>query len=423
MMAPIVSVEGVSKKYSRNSSAHLSYGIRDLFDELLGRARDQKLRKDEFWAVKEVSFDLEPGDSLGLIGRNGSGKSTLLKMMNGLVKPDAGRIVLRGTVQALINLQAGFNNDLSGRDNVINSASLMGLGRRDAQAILDEVVSFAELEDFINGPVGTYSSGMKARLGFAVAVNLHPEILLIDEVLAVGDFAFQNKCFVKMQQLKKSGTTIVLVSHSHAKVLQLCEQAVWLHQGKFMRIGQARETVQAYLDFMEQVEQEKLTRDKDSGNAGRAAPRRKQDDQLYGPVHAETDRVDAIECSLFINGDEVEHVPIHSDLLVRFSFRLKEVVHDLNATLNFFRKDGTLVSAIATLKDNELGHVHSGHVYCEVQLRDFNFVPGTYVIMLPICEGRSYLYRNVVKEFLVTGSGEIFWGIVDHSYDFHVEVR
>ncbi|MCC6143954.1 MAG: ATP-binding cassette domain-containing protein [Candidatus Hydrogenedentes bacterium] len=422
-MDPIVSVEGISKKYSRNSSAHLSYGIRDLFTELLGRDRDQNLRKDEFWAVRDVSFELSPGDSIGLIGRNGSGKSTLLKMMNGLVKPDMGRIVIGGRVQALINLQAGFNNDLSGRDNVFNSASLMGLSRREAQEILDEVVAFAELEDFINSPVGTYSSGMKARLGFGVAVNLNPEILLIDEVLAVGDFAFQNKCFVKMQQLKKNGTTIVLVSHSHAKVVQLCERALWLHQGKFMQIGRARDTVQAYLDFMEQIEQEKLAKEKNTGKSKAAATQRRKDDQLYGPVHAEMDRVDDIECSLFVNGDEVDTVPIHSDLLIRFSFRLKEEVYDLNATVNIFRKDGLLVSAIASLKENNLGHIHTGHVYCEVQLRDFNFIPGNYVIMLPICEGRSYLYRDVVKEFFVTGSGEIFWGIVDHSYDFHVEVR
>jgi ABC-type polysaccharide/polyol phosphate transport system ATPase subunit len=421
-MPPILEVENVSKRYSRNAHAHLSYGLRDLFDELFSRTRELTLQPDEFWALKQVSFKLEPGDSFGLVGRNGAGKSTLLKIMHGLSKPDTGEIRIRGRVQALINLQAGFNMNLSGRNNIVNAGALSGLGRRQAVEIMEEVTDFAELDDFIDSPVGTYSSGMKARLGFAAAVHLKPEVLLIDEVLAVGDFAFQNKCFTKMQQLKKQGVTIVLVSHSHAKVLQLCEKSLWLHQGEVMQLGKSGPVVQSYLEFLEREEQKRIEKEESPEIIERKRQLAKNSG-LYGPVYEEPTRIDAVECALLIDGEEVETVPIHSELVVRYSFELKQEVEDLHATLNFFRKDGTLVAAIATMKGGELKHIHHGRVFCEVRISNFNFCPGTYVIMLPICEGRSYLFRNVVKEFFVSSGGEVFWGMVDLDFTYSVENR
>ncbi len=220
----------MSKKYSRNRDAHLSYGITDLFREVFGRKGSTDLRRDEFLAVNDLSFFLNAGDSLAVVGRNGSGKTTLLKMMNGLTKLDTGTIIMEGRVQALISLGAGFNSALSGRDNIYNSASLMGLTSAETRAIFHEIVAFSELEEFIDSPVGTYSSGMTARLGFSVAVHLDPDILLIDEILAVGDYAFQNKCFIKIHELKQKGVTIVLVTHSHTHAIQLCEKAIWLHK-------------------------------------------------------------------------------------------------------------------------------------------------------------------------------------------------
>ena len=230
-MQPNVVVENLSKKYSTNANAHLAYGASDLFREITGQSSNLTLRKDEFLAVDNVSFQLYPGDTFALIGRNGSGKTTLLKMMNGLTKPDGGKVTVRGRAQALINLGAGFNANLSGRDNIFNSAALMGMSQKRTRAIVDEIVEFAELEDFIDSPLGTYSSGMKSRLGFSVAVSLKPDILFVDEILSVGDYAFRNRCFARMQQLKRQGVTIVLVSHSHNSVIQLCQRAMWLHKG------------------------------------------------------------------------------------------------------------------------------------------------------------------------------------------------
>jgi ABC-type polysaccharide/polyol phosphate transport system ATPase subunit len=422
-MPTIIDVKQLSKKYSRNAHAHLGYGLTDLFDELFNRTRNLELRKDEFWAIRNVSFSLEPGDTFGLVGRNGAGKSTLLKAMHGLTKPDTGEVRVCGRVQALINLQAGFNPNLSGRDNILNAASLTGLRRQQGLEIMDEVIEFAELDQFIDSPVRTYSSGMKARLGFGVAVHMQPDVLLIDEVLAVGDFAFQNKCYMRMQQLKKQGVTIVLVSHSHAKILQLCERALWLDRGKVMQAGKASEVVQSYLDFLEREQQKGLTKEDAPESPGKPKRKVPKDSGLYGPVYDSMERIAEVECGLFVDGEEVDAVPVHSELTVRFSFRLLDEIEDLHATLNFFRKDGLLVSAIATMKGGELRHVHHGRVVCEVRIADFSFCPGTYVIMLPICEGRSYLYRDVVKEFFVSSGGEVFWGVTDMTYTYYVENR
>ena len=433
-MAPIVQVDHVYKKYSRNANAHLSYGLGDLYNHLLGRAPSLELRKDEFFAVNDVSFSLEQGDSLALIGRNGSGKSTLLKMMNGLVKLDAGKIVMDGRVQALINLSAGFKGALSGLDNIYNSAALYGFNRKQTRAIADEIVDFSELEEFINSPVETYGSGMTARLGFAVAVHLRPRILLIDEILAVGDAAFQNKCFQKMEVLRAEGVTLVLVSHSHAKVIQVCERALWLHQGHPKALGPVRETVQAYLDFLAQEEQRLLTK-------GQQAPKKVEKTQsapaapveitcplskeaydaaqagLFGPIYNEQDQIEDVGVRLFSDGRETDVIAFHSTLKIQIFFSLKSNVRHLHTTVNLYRRDGILISALATMKNQLLEHIHTGKVCCELTIPDFDYTPGVYVIMLPICDGKSYLFRNVVKEFMVDGGGGLFWGITEPKHE------
>jgi len=434
-MDPILVAEEVSKVYSRNASSHLSYGLRDLLDEIFGRGKGETLRKDEFFAVNNVSLALNPGDTLALVGRNGSGKTTLLKILNGLVKPDRGRVVVRGRVQAMINLGAGFAPSLSGRDNIYNSASLMGLNRHETTAILDEIVDFSELEEFIDSPVNTYSSGMKARLGFAVAVHLKPEILLIDEILAVGDFAFQNKCFTKMQQLKKDGMTIVLVSHSHTRVIQLCETALWLHKGKAVQVGPAQDTVKSYLAFLEEQEKQKLEKVArvpspplealtiQATKAPPAAPPvpAKAVSELYGPTYKAPEWFQDFRVELLVDGQEAVAIPLHSPLRIRYRFTLAQPVKDLNVTIAFYRKDGLLMSSISTLNGNLLKSVHEGRVQCEVTIPDFDLAPGNYVLVMPIHEGHSYLYREVVKEFVVVSGGQMTWGIKEFRYEYRIE--
>lgn len=426
-MPPQITVEHVSKRYSRNASAHLGYGLRDLLRVVAGRRPSADLRQDEFLAVNNVSFEVEKGDSIALIGRNGSGKTTLLKMMSGLIRPDAGTIVVDGRIQALINLGAGFNNALSGRENILNSAALMGLGNRATRDILDETIAFAELEEFIDSPVGTYSSGMRARLGFSVAVHLDPDILFVDEILAVGDYAFQNRCFARMQQLKKRGVTIVLVSHAHNSVIQLCERAIWLHQGVCRQVGDAGETVKAYLSFLERLEADSVTlreekRRAETHKPDKPTPKPNADpnDGLYGPIHPAFDRIEALEFHFESRGQVVDSVRMHDDLSLRYRFQLASPVHDLNITLKLFRRDGLHLSTISTLNGDLLKPVHTGEVDAGVVIPDFDFTPGTYVLVMAIHEGKSYLWRDVVKEFTVVGDGNFSWGLRDFRYRYSV---
>ncbi len=320
-MKPIVIVENVSKIYAKHPDAHLGYGVRDLLGEVFGR-RERSLREDEFFAVHDVSFALGRGDTLALIGRNGSGKTTLLRMMAELIKPDAGRIMMDGRVQALVALGAGFNAKLSGRENVINAAALMGLGRSEALGVLDEIIDFSELEEFIDSPVETYSSGMYARLGFSVSIYLRPEIMLIDEILTVGDHAFQNKCFVRMHELKKQGATIVLVTHSHTQAGQLCDQALWLQRGKAMRNGPSKEVIKDYLAFLNDEEAARV------GELNRMKQERAEptsvrlNSGLYGAIYDDLDNLEDVQVDFLVAGGVVNSVAMHDRLLIRYRFDL-----------------------------------------------------------------------------------------------------
>ena len=188
----LVKVEGVSKKFCRNLKRSLWYGVKDISSELFGSTKNSQLRPKEFWAVDDVSFELKRGECLGLIGHNGAGKSTLLKMLNGLIKPDKGKITMKGRIGALIELGAGFNPILTGRENIYNNGAVLGFSKKEIDAKFDAIIEFAEIDDFIDTPVQNYSSGMKVRLGFAVAAQMEPDVLIIDEVLAVGDVGFRG---------------------------------------------------------------------------------------------------------------------------------------------------------------------------------------------------------------------------------------
>ncbi len=201
---------------------------------------------EDFWALRDLQFDIKTGETFGIIGRNGSGKSTLLKCIAGILQPTSGQIVVRGHLAAMLELGAGFQPELSGRDNIYLNASLLGLSRRDIARRFDEIVAFAELEDFIDNQVRFYSSGMYVRLGFAVAVNVEPDVLLIDEVLAVGDERFQEKCLDRIHQFQAEGRTIVVVSHSVAMVRQVCDRVAVLENGKVVSVAQPGEAIRAF---------------------------------------------------------------------------------------------------------------------------------------------------------------------------------
>lgn len=236
MSDSLIKVEGLSKKFCRSLKRSMWYGMKDLGQELLGRRQPNghALRSDEFWAVKDVSFELKRGECLGLLGHNGAGKTTLLKMLNGLIRPDQGRVEMHGTVGALIALGAGFNPVLTGRENIYVNASVLGMKKSVVESRIDEIVDFAEIPEFIDSPVQSYSTGMTMRLGFAVAaILLEPDILFLDEVLAVGDVGFAMKCLNVIRRLSVR-SAVVLVSHNMPQVSLFCTRAMVLEHGKVL---------------------------------------------------------------------------------------------------------------------------------------------------------------------------------------------
>jgi lipopolysaccharide transport system ATP-binding protein len=199
-----------------------------------------------FYALKNISFEVQEGENIGVIGGNGAGKSTLLSLLSGLCRPDEGTVTVRGRVAPLLELGAGFHPDLTGRENVFLNASLLGMTRKRARETYDQIVEFSEIGDFIDEPVRTYSTGMSMRLAFAVAIHVEPNLLLVDEVLAVGDQAFQEKCIARIQSFQQKGKTLLFVSHSPGMVRSFCNRCVWLDHGNLMMVGATDEVLQAY---------------------------------------------------------------------------------------------------------------------------------------------------------------------------------
>lgn len=245
--SPVISVEGVSKKFCRNLKRSLFYGVQDIAADLTGgRRQSHRLRPQEFWALQSVNFQLYRGQALGLIGSNGAGKSTLLRIISGLIKPDIGQVRIRGRIAPLIALGAGFNPILTGRENIYANMSILGLSTRQINQRFQAVVEFAEIEAAIDAPVQTYSSGMAARLGFACAVYTEPDILLIDEVLAVGDVRFKAKCYRRLYELRQRGVAFILVNHNSQAILNICDTAVYLSQGALIAQGNVEAIVDQY---------------------------------------------------------------------------------------------------------------------------------------------------------------------------------
>ena len=238
-MSNAVELREVGKRFKRMGDR------RDSLKERIVRGRGS--RAEDFWAVRNISFDVPAGSVYGLIGHNGSGKSTLLKMIGGIYRPTEGSITAQGRVASLIELGAGFHPDMSGRENIALNGSILGLSRKEIAEVTGEIIDFSGLAEFINEPVKHYSSGMYVRLGFAVAVHMKPDVLLVDEVLAVGDEEFQRKCFDHLYALRRSGRTIIVVSHGLGQLEGLCDEIAWLERGELQQRGQAVETIAAYL--------------------------------------------------------------------------------------------------------------------------------------------------------------------------------
>ncbi len=325
-MSAIV-VQGVRKKF------RLHYDkVRSLKELFLFRKRDHH---EDHWVLNGIDFTAEKGEAVGLIGHNGCGKSTLLKLMTRIMYPDEGKIEMTGRVSSLIELGAGFHPDMTGRENIYINAAIFGLTKKEIDARLEDIIAFSELGDFIDSPVRTYSSGMYMRLAFAVAINVDAEILLVDEILAVGDANFQKKCFDRIVNLKSEGVTIVIVSHDMASIERICDKVVWINDGVIVKQGTPKPAIMAYLEFMgrRQAEMEAALRHEAPSSPVQQAP---VDLQRVGSQDVEITEARMLDPE----GKECGSFPVSGPAELVLSYRINRPVATLGFGVSFFAQDG-----------------------------------------------------------------------------------
>ncbi len=339
----------------------------------------KRRRYEERKVLKDISFQVKKGEAVGLIGHNGCGKSTTLKLLTRIMYPDAGEIKMSGRVSSLIELGAGFHEDMSGRENIYINASIFGLSRKEIDERMEAIINFSELQDFIDNPVRTYSSGMYMRLAFSVAINVDADILLVDEILAVGDVNFQAKCFNRLREIKGQGTTIVIVSHSMDQIEQICDRSIWIHEGDIRRQGRPRDVHPEYLDFMGEKRQERAEKEKEEAPQEKTEPIAKEE-KRWGNGDARIRKV------MILDRDGRERSVIKTDEQVTISikYEIKNTVEDAVIGIGFFRSDGVQCYGTNTRIDKlpEFKLVRDG--VAEVKIASLNLIPGQYLLDVAI---------------------------------------
>ena len=403
-----VKVEGVSKKFGRSIKQAMRYGVSDSLRRMTGsKARSGELRPGEFWALREVSFELKPSQALGIMGVNGSGKTTLLRVLNGTYGPDTGRAMLRGRVGALIAAGAGFSPVLTGRENIFVNGTLLGLKPADIRRRFDDMVSFAGLEEFIDMPVRHYSSGMAVRLGFAVAAFCEPDVLLVDEVLAVGDLAFQKKCYDYLHTLKRQGTTILLVSHSVGAIWALSDTAIFLDKGRLLAYGEPEDIIKAYDD-------QNTRQAADNLSLNSPAVTDNFNDETYQSLSGGTSDVVVREVKLLdVQGN---HVRKEFDMHEGFSLEAEvEVFNTITEPLFRYTLDAVHYRYISVLDSYEQGmamkSLEPGVYRWRTVVPMQNLRPGAYRLNLAVCSkvvGVHLFYHFAVASLAVRNPKEKF---------------
>lgn len=412
---PMVEVEGVSKKFCRRLRHSLVYGMRDFAREITGRPHKGDLRPNEFWALQDLSFSVRRGETLALIGRNGAGKSTMLKLLNGLLRPDRGRITVRGRVQALLELGAGFSPILSARENVYINAAMLGMPRADIDRALPEIMEFAGLGDVLETPLQTFSSGMKTRLAFAVATQLDPDVLLLDEVLAVGDLAFQEKCMRRMEAFRRRNKAIIFITHNLYQVEAMCTSAVWLEDGRVVSYGRSTDVVREYLDTQErraiaEAKAEGGGHEARATAAERAFLRVKAEERaikIVEPASADPLHIRAVEI-LDREGRICDELPFRSDLTVRIHYESPKPILRPLFEVSFVCDDRDVFTATMLIDGHGPDQIEgSGIVECRIQR--LPLTPKAYRIMLWAFQSGHALTevatRRTVANFRVTDEG------------------
>jgi homopolymeric O-antigen transport system ATP-binding protein len=380
MNGPAISVEGLSKEYRLGVINHgtLFRDLQSFWARKLGRpdpnaviGARQGQPGERFQALDKISFTVQPGETLGIIGRNGAGKSTLLKVLSRVTAPTSGRVLIRGRLSSLLEVGTGFHPELTGRENIFLNGAILGMSKTEIRGRLDEIIAFSEVEQFIDTPVKRYSSGMYVRLAFAVAAHLEPEILVVDEVLAVGDYEFQKKCLGKMKHVSTEGRTILFVSHNMTAINSLCGRSIWLDSGRIQSDGPSPEITRVYL----------------STAAGSSLPRKRY------PHDLADDRVARItELSVINEAGELTHgYELTKPFKIRIQYHLKAEVAGATVGLQILSDDSgeTIISLSDTeLEPSRLQTRKSGTHMVEVQIPDRLLNTGTYSVRVGISRSR-----------------------------------
>lgn len=385
MAETLISVENVSKKFCRDLKRSLWYGVQDITTEILGvrRRTVNSLRKQEFWAVKGVNFTLKRGECLGLVGHNGAGKSTLLKMLSGLIKPDDGVISIKGRVGALIELGAGFNPVLTGRENVYVNGQILGFGRKDIDQKFDAIVEFAEIEEFIDMPVRNYSSGMKVRLGFAVAAQMEPDVLIIDEVLAVGDVGFRAKCLNTINEISRQAA-VIFVSHTMPQVARISTKGLLMHKGQTQYYGNdIAKLIELYYGSFGNIE----------GTKTGSMRADLLDVKLFSGVNRE------VKNQLF-------KIAYLDELCIDMVFSADNSVRFLGLNVGFYDKELKAVAQTFSV-NSALRIENKGQQMCvRATIPELSLNPGVYSVSVTITDerrGEILVYHHACKTFQVFG--------------------
>lgn len=389
--APLIHLSHVSKRFTLRREVNRSF--QQTFIHLLQRKKDERQR---FWALQDVSFDVMPGDCFGIIGPNGSGKSTLLKLITGILEPTSGDIAVKGRVASLLELGAGFHPELTGRENIFLNGSVYGLTRRQMQDRVEDIIEYAELGDFIDVPIKHYSSGMYVRLGFAVAIHSDPDVLLVDEVLAVGDASFQHKCLDSIQQFRATGGTLVFVSHDLSSVQALCNNAIWLEHGEVRAAGSPLNVSMSYVNHVADEAEEK---------AGTAHLERPEEGHRWGSGRTEIRRVSLCdgtghERKVFTTGEPME---------IRLDYTVHAGAEDPVFGLAIHHQNGVHVCGPNTQFDGLAIPNTPGNGQITYRVPKLSLLEGGYLLSVAAVDGGDsevYDYHDRVYSFRVSPGRE-----------------
>jgi lipopolysaccharide transport system ATP-binding protein len=386
MEKPIIEVEGLSKRYRIGAHRDTQVTLRDaLAKKFSAEGRRAEDVKKDFWALKDVSFTVDRGDAVGIIGRNGAGKSTLLKVLSQITPPSEGKITMRGRVASLLEVGTGFHPELTGRENIYLNGSILGMTRREISQKFSEIVEFAEVERFLDTPVKRYSSGMYVRLAFAVAAHLQPEILIVDEVLAVGDIEFQKKCLGKMGEVTKDGRTVLFVSHNIAAVASLCSKAVLLKSGTVLFSGDVRTGLQRYTTSIKGAGESSKEFVASSGSEG---------------------RITGVEL-LDGNLNPTERFRMGESWTVRFKIQLDRAMSGMRFSFRIVTDEGEKVYHCVARDDGFTPTLEAGTHWITSTLDPLSLYPGDYILADLWLAGRSDVLDKIpdVLSFSVDESG------------------